>query len=281
VGSINAILSDDLPRRAAFYETIRPYVKQLQKHDPSLSFRDAAVKLLDDDAVLDELVTRTLDDLVNFRDLSNFERDKMRRIVPFYAWLKGMNKRAFRLVGEEPHKALQATWLADYGEEWIDDAVGAIPEFLKGMIPIGKEGSNYQLILTTHGLNPYQTPADVVGMVQTLFDKDAAATGQNPLSTFNPFLKAGVEALANRDLFTGETLDPYNEQGFAARFLERVFLSTPITQSMSKLASAQEEDRDWSKTLYGKPTSQGEFLKWVGVPLRLLNKETANSMEGL
>lgn len=283
MGKINAILTDDGPRRAAFYETLRPHAKalrkELSKHGEDISTREAMIRLLDDDTVMDEVTQKVLGDLVDFRDLSQFEREVVRRFVPFYSWLKGMNKRTANLVGDDPHTALMGSIIGQEGGKQVEQGFGFDPaSFMRGSILLGDPKDGRQNLLTTGGLNPFTTPADTAGMLQAIFGDSGATGGQNPLSQFNPFIKGGLAAAMNKDPFSGFPVDPTTpwgggegEHGLGWRFARQVALSTPYTQSASNLGLLGDGDMlgppPSKHPLYNR-TPLGELMKLMGVPIR-------------
>ena len=80
--------------------------------------REAAVKL-------------SLDAMGNFRKMNEFERRLVRRVIPFYAWLKHVTKLAVRLPVYSPARF---AWMAH-----LSDMYGEDPEFpfLLGSVAVG------------------------------------------------------------------------------------------------------------------------------------------------
>lgn len=282
LGAANAVLSDDIPRRAAFYAEIRPAVKAIQKEHPELTFQDAA-KLLVDTAEatnpkwLDDVAARVISDLVDFRDMSDFERRTMRRVMPFWSWIKGSMKRATRLALEEPE------WLAPYGavgrygqqqnEAWLGD----VPSFLRGAIRIG--GTDVTpMVIPTQVLNPLQTPADTIAQVGGLFRRGPDKYGtQNPLASVNPLFKSFVEAATNRDTFSGYKIDYTEETPFAKMLAGRLIGSFPQTRYYQNYQAAHDPDRFKMKKgrapLYDKGTM--DLLLQYLSGIRTLNSSEA------
>lgn len=284
LASLNKWLTDDVPRRAAFYETMRPYAKRYQKEaarrGENVSLGEAIVKLMDDDRVLDEVSQKVLSDLVDFRDLSTFERAYIRRLIPFYSWVKGMNKRTAKLVLDEPGKALVGARVGEHGNDVVNEGFGFLPpSFMRGALLFGKPEDGKQRMATTYGLNPFSTPADTAAMIHSLTSGDLGSAGANPVSMVNPIFKAIPEALYNKQAFGGFPVDPYGEShGFAWRYAKQLGLSTPVTQSLSKLGvlpGHMYEPYVSKHPLYGQPSWRGELEKFLGVPLRTADLSVA------
>lgn len=268
---INAVLTDDAPRRARFYELLRPEVKRLQKNDPSLSFADAAELILNDDAARSHIATRVLDDLVDFRDLNNVERG-IREFVPFYSWIRGSALRTGRLIADDPHKALALKVLSDYGGQAGEEQYGAMPSYLRGAIPapawvssILGGNPDHPALITTNGMNPFQTPADTYAMLSGIFASNPTG-GDNPLAQLGPVAKSGVEALTNRTMFGGFPVMRGDEGSWGQKFAKQMALSTPQSQSAAKLLRAPSD----SPTLYDH-SALSELLRYLGLPAKRVN----------
>lgn len=292
MGRLNAAATDDLWRRAALYAELNAPARQLVKASGGrLSKRDAMSRLLDDDAVMDRAISKTMGDLVDFRDLSAFEKNAMRRMVPFYSWLKGMSERTGKIVLDDPDKALVGQVLAEYGIELNEEEFGKLPSYLRGALKapawmaklIGEDpdsGDNPALI-TTQGMNPFQTPVDLLGIVSAFGGTPSA--GENPLSQLNPLFKVPFEAVANKDMFSQFPLDqPWDEQrGYVPRMVQQGYLSSPQTQALAKLGFGpyQRKDKDgnlFRSALYDA-NKRSEGFRMFGVPVRGVHLDEARA----
>lgn len=291
MGNLNQRLTDDYTRKAAFRSTIDPHIKALRKKDPSLSYEDAARKLWEDPAISDEVTSKVLSDMVDFGDLSDFERQYVKRAIPFYAWISGMTKRTARLVADEPWKAAIATRLSEQGAQNLEDKYGDLPRFLKGMVGVGGDK-----VLVTNGMNPFMTPADVVGMFSgTALAGRSDGTG-NPLAQFNPVIKSPLEAWANRDFFYGGDLDPKGAENSTLGRLFTDMKKNPETGEYERQIGGRiprsfpqfnvfdewRQEREMNKTGLEydptfTPSTRNALASYFGVPIRTLDIQAANS----
>lgn len=134
-----------------------------------------------DEATAVNLALRAAGDFAN---MSGFERNVVRRIIPFYAWQKHITKLAFRLPLEHPARVAWTLHLADMGNRFTPDP-GAGNPFNEGTIPVG--GGR----LSVRGLGP----------LGSSFFVDPTLRGAG--YQLNPVLKLGVLAATGRDLNTG------------------------------------------------------------------------------
>lgn len=157
-------------------------------------------KLLIDPAQHERLVALSLRanrEIIDYSNLSQVEREVIRRVVFFYPWVKGSTVYAGRLVREHPVKAAVSAQLGQVGKRQSDAAFGAVPSYLEGLIPFGK----------SEAINPnsaaiLQTPA-VLGQALA-----GLATGNIPQvaeasNYFTPALALAAAELMRRNPQTG------------------------------------------------------------------------------
>lgn len=105
--------------------------------------------------------------LVDYQDLSPFERQVVRSLVPFYAWQKGMLKVVAKFPVDHPIAASVALQLgALQDEQWNPD----MPDAYKQIIDVPGLGPT-----NTRGLNPFQDSLDMI-------------TPQGLINGINPFV---------------------------------------------------------------------------------------------
>jgi hypothetical protein len=270
MGDLNQRLTDDHTRRAAFNAELRPHVKKYQKANPGADFETAAKALWNDAEFADEVTRRVLGNMIDFTDLSNFERTVIKRAIPFYAWIRGITMRTSRLVADEPGKALAGYHVGQAGIAANERAYGQLPEFLQGII--GNGGST---VAVTQGLNPFMTPADVSGMVGGMFVPGKMTGPQNPLATINPIIKAPIEAMLNYDTFYGRPIiDPQyeGESSWLDRFKRTATGSLAQTRVWNQWRAEQAADRgELEYDPLFEPSLRNAVLSYLGIPIRELD----------
>lgn len=279
ITQFNAWLTDDIPRRAAFLAEIKPHVKRIQK-ETGMSFEQAALSWLDDPKVVDSLAAKVTGDLVDFRSLTQFERSYMRRLMPFWSWVRGATGRTWRLAMDEPWKVWAGVNAAQWGIEENEEQFGDLPDFLKGMLPAGEGEDGQQRIVASQSINPFGTFGDVAGILKSASVGDVQIGGSNPASMANPFLKSLVETFTNRDLFYGTPLD-YGAggegngplpPGYLGKLSERLVSSFPQQRLFEKLTQTGDQG---NATLY-ENSDLDTLLAYFLLPTKQLNVSEAN-----
>ena len=302
MGRMNAVLTDDIPRRAAFMGEVRPVLNQLKKHNPSLTTEDALALALKDDKTVARLVDKTMGDLIDFSRMNSAEKEIVRRALPFYSWMKGITLRTGRLIKEDPLKANISFQLGKQYSEGAPERFGTeVPGNLSGALVVGKNADGSPRIVTTAGSNIFQTPADIAGIIASPFSKGGFKFGAtHPLSQLNPTLKAPIETMIGRDLFFGGPIysdpskgilnagsgdNPYTKnvdesraawKGIGGRYLASLgpmALYTRVQKANEADAASTQGD---TRLMQRSPA---DALKaYLGYPVSTLNRERAAEM---
>lgn len=176
----------------------------------------------------------SLDAMGDYSRMNPFERNVVRRIVPFYAWQKHITKLAFRLPLEHPARVAWTLHLADMGDELVPDegAEGFDAATLKvgdnriGVSQLFPFGSPFLADPTVRGLgyqlNPLIKAAavggigispnkgfDKVSTPETEFGDKPSPLAQDPVR-FGQYLTQQVKQVRQaQDLVAGETKTRY------------------------------------------------------------------------
>lgn len=212
---------DDPARRAALLANLAPHIKQLRARaagadGKKMTNAEAIARLLENDEIKDMTISKTMRDMIDYRDMTPGERKWLRGTFPFYAWLRGMNKRYMQLLVEKPELMAVIQHVAEISEqdpdfderypEWMRRMAKIDPGTIAEMIRGENEGGTPAINLSA--MNIMQTPADVATLINTLFygDKDDLAATGSIANYSNPFLKAMLETITGKNLFTGNQL---------------------------------------------------------------------------
>ena len=115
-------------------------------------------------------MTRAYEALVDYGNLSPFERGAVRSVVPFYAWQKGIFKLIMRFPADHPLGTLMLLHLGRLHEEMLEDELGgSIPDAYSGLTKVGGKWRNLR------GINPFA-------------DASALAYPQGIAQSINPFI---------------------------------------------------------------------------------------------
>ena len=251
---------DDPARRAAFLANMAPHIKRLKARvknetGESMTNAEAIAHLLKDDAMKDFAISKTLRDMIDYREMTPNERKWLRGTFPFYAWLRGMTKRYAQLTVEKPMLMSAIQHVAEISEqdpdfddkypEWMRRMAKIDPGAIADLIRGDTEGGATAVNLSS--MNVMQTPADIATLINTLFygDKDDLAATGSIANYANPYLKAVLETLTGKNLFTGNQLkenvtDP--EMSPAMVLARRMGSSFPLIRDAMEFREVQDPE---------------------------------------
>ena len=273
INTFNANLSDNVPRNAAQRQLIDRFARTADDLGKLAQEVKAGRLALHDPRVVelhDAIIEKTLQSLVDFGDLSPFERATIRRIFPFYSWIKGIMKSTAFLTLDHPGRVLIMFLLAEQGEATGKSMWGDAASLLSGFVPyhhkIGPGG--VQVGLSTAGINPLGTVGQTFGGLQGgLFGSQDSR--DNPFTQSNPVLQAAAQAITHTTLFTGK-----KESGSTLGiFLKKLGAAPPVVPLIIDLI----HPKDGSKKL--TPQRRVELiLRYLGYPQTRKNIPAAHSI---
>lgn len=192
-----------------------------------------------------EAARRTLASHFDYGDLSSFERDVMRRAVPFYTYGRKNLGEMSRAVMEHPGGLEGMT--ARVGHD-LRQQEGFLPENLgQGLaVPVGVEEAGHRKYLT-------KTDVPIEQATETLHGGPNAgsATLESLMSQMNPFLKAPIEYATGKQLFTGRDAAP--------SILETALMNSPLSRFAST-GHTLAQQRNWQDP-YTLPLNLAAGLK--------------------
>lgn len=147
-------------RRSAIETTLRksPEVRAIYKSmsRQSRSWRGAMRKASTDPDV-QRMVSREVDDaLGSYLSLGPRERGIVRQLVPFYAWFREITRITAKLPLDAPLRLNIAAKLSQVQDERMQDMLGPLPSYLRGVYPLGRQGDS-QNVIALQAANPFGT----------------------------------------------------------------------------------------------------------------------------
>jgi hypothetical protein len=115
----------------------------------------------------------------DFTNLSPFERNVVRRVIPFYSWLRHMTQIVVRLPIEHPYRTAWILSMSNVfrdSEPWED----LLPSFMRGFLPLGGDTT-----LGVQNFMPFSNPLAITKLPQNL----------------NPILKLGLVNIPGSPLY--------------------------------------------------------------------------------
>lgn len=188
----------------------------------------------------------------DYRALTRFESQIMRRIIPFYSFTRKNIELQLKTLGENPQRINQImSFFKNIGEPMTPEEKQNLPEYLKESIGI-------KLSDTPEGLKQY------ISSFGTPVEAFAQLFGGNPilrtLSTFNPILKTPIEIGVGKDSFRQKDLkDVYTANEYK--------MAPQIIKDMLEI---KEVKKPVYKTINGKSKIVGERTAYIADPVRLL-----------
>lgn len=169
--------------------------------------------------------------LVDYANLSPFERQVVRTFVPFYAWNKGILQMTTRLALDHPARVRAIMLVGQVNNELAREEMEDVPQAYRGLIPLGGGMS-----LRTQRLNPF---ADSLGVL----DFDTLR------QSLNPFLTIAFERMFRADPTGGfgpKELDAYGRAVPRYSVPEALFetvSSVPIASSIQRAVQPEGSSR--------------------------------------
>ena len=159
--------------------------------------------------------------LFNYSDeaLSVFERHFIKRMVPFYKWMKNNLSKQMRVMLESPGRSVWLGHLKESGEATTEYDKSVMPDWMRDIYPVplpitSKDGD--PVMLSTAGLFPQGDLELLSGLLGGKFDpKDA-------FSSLSPILRTPLEVLFNKDLWYDSEIEKYpGEKKRVPSFVEK------------------------------------------------------------
>ena len=252
----------------------------------TIDFNRLYIQMLENDPKLQAKVSNSvLEGLGNYFDLGAIERHYVRQAAPFYSWYKAITSITLRMPFDHPAKSTMLRAVAAVGiEETIAD--GEVPSYLLGHVDLRPGLVNAipgigtiagrQPILTTNGINPFQTVAEVgeaIAGVSGLGGGGVGAGLSAAAQLGNPFGTVLVEEITQRSVLTGGKSTTVVGGGFPS-YVERVLRQLPP----SKLITAAVKGDVTKPTYLFEKTFAKEFSSQLGIPVRNMSPEVAKKL---
>lgn len=274
---LNQKIADGPFRKAAFVAELDPLVKVIRESHPEVSWNDAARMILENDDAFWKVAQRVAGDLVDFNDMSQLEKDTIKRAMPFWSWVKGSSKVAAKRLDEHPGMAAVYSRDANQLQSNFQNQYGDLPIYTQGFLnaPIpdflaGKQKPGTKRVLTTQAWNPLQTPLDAMNLARSI---GSGSGGDNPVTGVNPVIQALIAATTGRDPLYGTPVS--SRAGAVGTFAKELFATSPEGRIIGK--ELLSDPAHQQRMLYD-PAWQRDFLGLAGFPVKDLRLGTGHSI---
>jgi len=266
-------------RRSVSYGLLKaqPEVRLLMKQGKS--FNQAADLMLHDPAFHTRIMESTNDVLGDYHHLSPFEQ-QIRNFVPFYTWLRAINRHTGHLALEHPGRAAALTYAGQLGIEKTKEVLGDLPDFLKVAMPLELLGFHHNPnsragIISTQGLNPYASvpqAIDVLNMLVTGRGRPNEAMAQ----ILGPLPAGAIEFTTGQSLLSGKKIK--SRGGLISSIGINQFLETPLPRLYEAAAGGTKTtNKAGQPTLY-KSDFKTALAAFLGVPVKEMSTEAAYNL---
>lgn len=188
----------------------------------------------------------------DYRALTRFESQIMRRLIPFYSFTRKNIELQLKTLGENPQRINQVlSFFGNLGEKPTEEERKNLPTFIRESIGV-------KLQDTPEGLKQY------ISTFGTPIEAFTQLFATNPIlrtiSTFNPLIKVPIEIGIGKDSFRQRDLkDVYDAREYKL-----------APQIIKDLLDIKEVTKPVFKTVDGKSKKVGERIQYVADPTRLL-----------
>lgn len=163
----------------------------VQKTGQKMVSMQEAINYVHEHPEMKETIIRTVEDtLGDYNNFNKFERDFLKRIVPFYSWHRTMARHLLHLAKENPARC--AMIFAEFKK--LEEEDKDLKDYQKGSFrtPFKDKRSGKRLLINKVGQIPYNTPKE-------WFSSDSKS------GLLSPLIKTPVEAVTGKKNFgTGE-----------------------------------------------------------------------------
>lgn len=197
----------------------------------------------------------------DYSKLTDFERNVMRRIIPFYSWSR---QNVPYQIAELAARPGGVTGSAVKGLDSLRATGGFVPENVsEGMaIPLGQEEDGKARFATHFGL-PIEDAFSFLGTGGNPIQR----SGEKLLGMANPLIKMPAEVIAGKQMYSGRHLeDLYSPTGNI--LLDQAVMNSPLSRAATTARQAADPRKSW-----------GDFLANFIGPAKFTDVDTVKARE--
>ncbi len=246
---------------------------------------EAALHKVIDDPGAHSYVTNAVNNVLgDYNYLSKTER-AVKNVVPFYTWDRAIMRHTKEMAMNRPYEAAMMAGIGVQGVAETKKALGKVPEFLKGAIPVGSHTDGIlgfilgvgvggrTRILTTQGLNPYSTVPDVMSAIGALGGVGHLSKGETIGSQISPFIAGGIESLTGTSLLSGAPID-HAPGGLVGDIIANAGGSLPQYRLLKALHSGPQLGDDPARPRLFTSDVRQQLSGYLGMPTKDLSKKS-------
>jgi len=262
--------AEAVPREAAMMNELRPVIQKLGLANQSWedALRAIANHDIEQGTHYGELATdRMLDYMGDFNAMNATERRIIKRVIPFESWYRVILQVSGKFLVHYPGRV---NLIRAIGQSYEADNKD-LPSWLKGAIPVGPEVGGVQPMLTTMGLNPYETIPQLAQQNPAgslAFGLQGLATG---ITGVDPFTQG-----AYRGIGASKGYDPLSVlRRTAGATVEGLVPYRLYQQTVGKPPAYLYQPKTYGHV--GPVAINDALLQYLGLPIRHVRKGVAKT----
>jgi hypothetical protein len=268
----------------------RVMVNELMRQEPELrrltaeglSFDKAADRVSADPAIRDRIQEQVNHALGDYHHLNPLEH-AIRNFVPFYTWDRAIMRHGVNLALDRSGRAAALAAAGTMGTSQTEKLLGDIPDFMKGLLVLPGHGQGGRSrVLSTQGLNPYASIADVLDTAGSLVGVGHAKPSDSIAGQLNPLITGFIESITGQSLLSGAKL-PNRSGGVIGRTVSNTVEALPQIKLLETLIGGEAQPKPNKRTgkktpfLYRK-NARAQIAGLLGVPVKELDRARAHDM---
>lgn len=148
-----------------------------------------------------EISERANKGMVQFNNLSEFERNSLRHVIFVYPWVSRSIVWSLRQAFEHPVKTQALSDLGIVGEQYVEDVIGdKFPEWFRsgGYFPVFTDDSGNPMVVNPMSINTFASLNEMLELGSSPFVETPYTT---PEEILGPAAEIGLRAVTGRDRF--------------------------------------------------------------------------------
>jgi hypothetical protein len=221
----------------------------------------------------------------DYHTISNSGR-MVKDLVPFYMWDRHILRHFGNVLTESPGRVAALQAVSHQGVDKTKAMLGSIPEFMYGNIPMGNLANGRKRVLSTQGLNPYSTMADLADAFTAATTGGQKATAGEAIGgDLNPVITNLFEGLSGHRIGTDATVKQHG--GVATTALVNMLQGLPQYQVAARAANPGGNNDQPTKTASGhtkQPTLYANSMRelitnLLGAPMKDFSPQNAAKLQ--
>jgi hypothetical protein len=140
------------------------------------------------------------EEIVKFGKYNDIESGVLRNLIFVYSWMRGAARYFGRFPLQHPIQAAAYNHVAGIGQNWLDQELGGVPNFLIGAIPVGKDDKGNTRLINPFSVNPLGTGQQMIASavsfkeILTHPDEFNKFRDTDPTQLLNPLVQNLIES---------------------------------------------------------------------------------------